>query len=380
MVATLDAASVASVDWQSVRERFPAAADCAYLNTASRGLLPTESAMIGQDYYAAMHRDASVALSSRWSERLESARATVARFIGAEPASIAFIANASTGLNLLAELLGEPGEVLMHRDEFPSVSFPWLQRDYPVRFLEPGPDGVVGAEQIEAAIGPRTRCIALSTVQYASGFAANLMDVSALCREHGLRLICDATQAVGVVPTDVRKFRPDGLVFSGYKWACAGYGMAALYVAPEHLDRPRPAAGWRSARAPYELVNDRVEPVRDALGFELGNPLMPGPLVLASSLELLSGLGIEAIESRVRGLSERLRTGLASLGLVIRSPANVDARGGITMFEHSNPGHLLHQCSRASTYVSERQGLIRVSPHFYNTEADIDRLLDVLTE
>ena len=372
------------VDWSAVRRRFPAVADCTYLNTASRGLLCDSGHAAGVRYYQRMYDDAAVGLSSHWSDELEAARTCVAQFIGATAADLAFVPNASTGLNLLADMLGEPGEVIAHQDEFPSVTLPWLQRGYPVNFLVPDASGTVGLDAIEAAIGNTAvagrKFLLLSTVQYASGFAVDLRAVRDQCDQHDALLICDATQAVGVLPTDVSQFRPDGLVFSGYKWTCSGYGIGGLYVARKHLDsRPLPAAGWRSNDQPYDLVNNRKATAKKALALELGNPVMPGPLVLAASLALISSIGIEAVARRVAGLSGRLRAGLQAQGFVLRSPADPKRCAGITLFEHMHPELLEGTLSERRVHVSARQGGVRVSPHFYNDEADVDRLLEALT-
>jgi len=369
----------AAADWSKLRQQFPAANGCAYLNTASRGLIPTAAAQTGQNYFARMHLDAVVGLGSVWADALEQARGRTAEFIGARPEDIAFLPNASSGINIAIDLFAEPGEVLVHRDEFPSVSLPWLQRGYSVRFLEPDHGGVLEVDAIADAVGPRTRYIAISALQYASGFAVDLPSLGGLCRDRGLYLFCDATQATGAIPINVGEFDPDVLVFSAYKWVCAGYGLGTLYIARRHLEnRALPGAGWRSAKNAYGLANDSLDNEQQAYALEYGNPLLPAPLVMDASLTLLDSIGIENISLRLQQLGDKLRTGLTDAGRTLCSPEDLSRCGGITMFEDEDADDLAAALLQRDVHVSARQGLVRVSPHFYNDEEDIDRFLGEL--
>lgn len=368
-----------SVDWEAVRARYPSVEACLYLNTASRGLISHASAAAGQNYYQAMLERADVALSTQWASALESARGRVAGFIGAPASSIAYVANASHGLNLAIDLVAERGEVLVHADEFPSVSLPWLQRGYDVRFLKPDQGGELTLDQIADAITPRTRYIAASAVQYASGFAVDLVALGQLCRDRGLYLFCDATQAVGAMPLDVADFQPDVLVFSGYKWVCAGYGLGVLYLSPSLLATKRlPGAGWRSASNAYGLSNNQISLVKEAMGLEYGNPIMPAPLILDASLGELAELGLPAIRSRSLQLMERLRDGLLAQGKVLRSPSDLARAGSIVMFETPDAPAMEQALADQGIRVSARQGLIRVSPHLYNQPEEIDAFLEAV--
>ena len=365
--------------WDRLRREFPAANGCAYLNTASRGLIPVDAARAGGHYFERMHADAAAGLGSVWAQALEQARARTADFINARAEDIAFLPNSSSGINIAIDLLAEPGEVLVHRDEFPSVSLPWLQRGYPVRFLEPARGGVLEVDAIADALSQDTRYVAISALQYASGFAVDLSALGELCRDRGLYLFCDATQAAGAIPIDVSEFDPDVLVFSGYKWVCAGYGLGTLYVARRHLEsRALPGAGWRSAKDAYGLANDRVDNVQQAYALEYGNPLLPAPLVMEASLALLDSIGIENIQRRLQQLGAHLRQGLADAGRAMNSPEDLSRCGGITMFEDDDAEGLAAALLRRDVHVSARHGLVRVSPHFYNNEQDIDHFLDEL--
>ena len=366
--------------WNQIREAHPAALGCAYLNTASRGLLRQSAVDAGASYYQVLHDDPSAGFSSYWEPHLERARESVARLIGARSSQIAFVANASAGLNLAAELIGESGAVIAHDEEFPSVTLPWEQRGHRLDFVTPGADGVVRVEDYARAVTDDTRYIAVSAVQYASGYRVDLTGLRALCDERNLYLVVDATQAVGAVPVDVGEFRPDCLTFSSYKWLCAGYGVATFYVSEALLEsRSLPVVGWRSARDAHGLANRSAHITTDAMGFEMGNPILPGPLVLGASAEALASIGVARIRERVEALTTRLHAGLDTLGVTIRSPRAAQSRGPISMLEVGDPAGVEQRFCAAGIHTSTRAGRIRVSPHFYNNEADIDALLDALS-
>jgi selenocysteine lyase/cysteine desulfurase len=224
-----------------------------------------------------------------------------------------------------------------------------------------------------------TRYIAVSAVQYSSGYLADLRALRALCDEHNLYLLVDATQAVGTVPVDVRDFAPDIMTFSSYKWLCAGYGVAALYVSPQLLDsKPLPAVGWRSANNAYGLANHDATMSTQAYALELGNPVMPGPLVLGASVAFLAQIGLDAIGQRIGELTDRLHTALDARGIAIHTPRDTARRAGITMMEVGDAAKAEKNLNSQRIHVSARAGLIRVSTHLYNNEDDIDALLQAL--
>ena len=275
---------MSQIDWQAIRALFPAVERYTYLNTASGGVMSAYAAEAAKRYYDEAHTQADV-LWDAWLDRAEQVREQTARFLNAAPDEIAFLPNASLGLNLAAHLFDGEGGVLTTEDEFPSDTLPWLQRGYPVRFIPTAADGSVLVETIAEAIDPESRFLVTSTVQYRTGFRIDLAALGRLCRSRGLTFIVDATQGIGVFPIDVQQQQIDVLVFSGYKWATAGYGIAVLYIRKEHLaGRALPMAGWRSARDPYVLRNDQLDLAAHTTALELGHPLFPGIFALGGAL------------------------------------------------------------------------------------------------
>ena len=188
--------------------------------------------------------------------------------------------------------------------------------------------------------------------------------------------ICDATQSVGAFPVDLTRIGASVLVFSGYKWACAGYGIAGLYVAPAYRAwAGPPVAGWRSAESPYDLAFRDPSFSRDARALEMGHPPVPGIFALGGALEVTESIGIDRVAARIQELVGLLHAGLDELGLAPASPRAVDARSGIVMIPVVDADEAGEALKRKDIVVSVRGGKLRVSLHMFNSPADVRRLL-----
>jgi selenocysteine lyase/cysteine desulfurase len=314
-----------------------------------------------------------------WLERVEKTRRLAASLLNARTEEIAFLSNTSAGLNVVADLLEETGEVLTLADEYPSVSLPWLHRKRPVRFLPTQDDGTIGLDDIEKAAGPNTRIVAISHVQYCTGFRVNLEELGRLCRSRGWYLVVDATQSFGTVAIDTQKAQVDALIYSGYKWVTAGYGIAPVYVRKEILEeRALPAVGWRSVKRPHDLINDRLDLTTEARGLELGHPPFPGIFALLGALRLMQEIGIADIEARIHELTDYLHKRMDDMGVTVLSPRKQDWRAGITMLGVRDPRGAAAGLEAQNVYVSARGRGIRVAVHFYNNRSDVDRLAEAL--
>ena len=366
------------LDWQAIRALFPAVERYTYLNTASGGVMSAYAAEAARRYYDEAHTQADV-LWDDWLDRAERVRAQTARLLNADPDEIAFLPNASLGLNLTAHLFDSEGGVLTTEDEFPSDTLPWLQRGHPVRFLPTDDDGGVSPEAIAGAVEPQTRHLVTSFVQYRTGFRHDLAALGRLCRARDLTFIVDATQGVGVFPIDVRRQQIDVLVFSGYKWATAGYGIAVLFIRKDLLaSRALPMVGWRSARTPYALVNDHLDLAAHTTTLELGHPLFPGIFALGGALRLFEEIGSEPIEARVLTLTDYLHRCLDEHDITILSTQNPTHRSGITMLGVEEPQRVVDELKAQGIYIAARGRGIRVSLHCYNNHDDIDRFVEAL--
>ena len=368
------------MDWNQIRALFPAAERYTYLNTAAAPPLSVVAAREGKRYYDEMAEYGDVAWES-WLSQAEQIREKLAAFVNAEARSIAFTYSTSHGMNLIAGMLDRCGDVLCPADEFPSCTLPWLQQRYRVDFVSSRERGVIDLDDIRKSITANTRVLVTSFVQFATGFRQDLVALGRLCEERNLTFVVDATQGMGVFPIDVVNSGIDFLVFSGYKWAQAGYGVGGLYLAPRFVNPTSfPIAGWWSVRDPEAVVNDRLDLKETAAALEVGCPHFAGIFALGAALTLFEEIGKPRIEERIHELTDRLHGRLDAERLNVASPLKREQRSGITIIEMRDAPDIVKRLAERKIIVSARGKGLRVSVHIFNNFDDIDRLIAALRE
>jgi selenocysteine lyase/cysteine desulfurase len=225
-----------------------------------------------------------------------------------------------------------------------------------------------------------TRAFVLSSVQFANGYRADLEAIGTACRERDIAFVVDATQSVCAYPIDVRQCSIDALVFSGYKWATAGYGIAVLHLTEELLQRRAPLVGWRSARVPYLLENDRLEISNTGAAHELGHPTFPGIFCLGEALRLFTEAGVERVSKRIDQLVSDLRDRIEKLDYRIVSNGETGETSGILLIESGNADALSAELRQRDVWTTARAGGLRVSVHAYNDESDLEAFAEALAE
>jgi|HigsolmetaAR202D_1030399.scaffolds.fasta_scaffold05594_4 Selenocysteine lyase len=357
--------------WFEVRSQFPALEQWVFLNTATYGQLPRRAVEAMQ---AHLERRDQFACADflEWFDDADRIREQLGRLIGCAPDDIAFIPNASTALStLLTGLRWEPGDrIVTLENEFPNnLYIPALCQGHGVEFVESR------WEDLYRNLTPRTRLVAISTVNYSTGFRPPIEEVSARLRERGILLYLDGTQSVGALRLDIRAVKPSMVAVDAYKWLLAPNGAAFMYVSPELRKILAPAVvGWRSDRG-WRQVNCLSHGVpifkESAEKYEGGMLNFPSLYAMQASVEMMLEIGPERIERRVLELADLARDILRSKGAVIlhnNSPI-VAAR-----FENRDAAALAQHLKSLKILVSARHGNLRVSTHFYNTEADLDAL------
>jgi len=368
------------MDWSQIRALFPAAERYTYLNTAAAPPLSLLAAREGKRYYDEMAEHGDVRWES-WLCQAEQIREKLASFINADARGVAFTYSTSHGMNLIAGILDHCGDVLCPADEFPSCTLPWLQQRYRVDFVCSRDRGVIDLDDIQKSITANIRVLVISFVQFATGFRQDLVALGRLCRERNLIFVVDATQGIGVFSIDVVNSGIDFLVFSGYKWAQAGYGVGGLYLAPRFLSPTSfPGAGWWSARDPEAVVNDRLDLKQTAAALEVGCPHFAGIFALGGALTLFEEIGKRRIEERIHELTDYLHHRLEAERFNIASPLKREQRSGITIVEIHNAPDIVKCLAEKNIIVSARGKGLRVSVHIFNNFDDIDRLIVGLRE
>jgi cysteine desulfurase/selenocysteine lyase len=372
---------------EQARAEFPVVERYAYLNHASSGPLPKRTAEAMAGLATKRSQAGNQAFAGGLEETIkDDARKVFTHLINARwPEEITLTRNTSHGLNIVAASLTwrEGDNVICAEGEFPANVYPWMnlkRKGVEVRMVKPE-DGRLPIDRIAEAIDSRTKLIALSFVEFASGFRNDLELLASLARERGVLLSIDAIQGLGVFPVDVQDIPIDFLSAGTAKWLLGPIGFGFLYIRRERMPLlDRTISGWRGVVDWADFFRYDSPFREDALRYEEGSlsPLLM--LGATKSVQLLMEFGIANIASRVLDLTRHLIDGLESKGLEVISPhATESERSGIVSFvPQGDPEEVTHRLTEAGVIVSQRGDFIRVSPHFYNTEEEVDRLLNVV--
>jgi selenocysteine lyase/cysteine desulfurase len=379
------------------RSQFPALKELTWLNAAASSPLATPVAEAIRQHVNVCERQGDLAYP-RWIAQKEAVRTRLARFINAEPGEVAFTPSTSFGFHLVAAALQSRGiqEVLVLDHEFPSTTVPFLKAGLIVRGVRRRPDGTFPVDDIEGALRPTTGAIAVSMVQYNSGFRVDLPQVAALARSRNIPLCINAAQALGHLPLDFKHLGAAFLASTSHKWLGAGYGLGMLVVEPSWWEALS-VAGWLSV--PPELLwqpfpgSERED---DAQGFlartarvrhdasvvEGGGGVWLNFLALDAALNLHEQVGPSAIFEQIQRLAASLRHGLEARGFTPNAPSAPRVASGICVVpvEGAPEDAVKALAHQAKVVTTARGGGIRVSTHAYNTERDVTQLFQALEQ
>jgi cysteine desulfurase/selenocysteine lyase len=369
---------------ETLRAAMPVAKKWAYLDHAAVAPItgPCQAAMARWVEQAATEGD-TVWLD--FAAEVKAARQAGARLIGAEPDEIALVGSTTQGINLVAEGLDwrSGDNVVTLEDEYPSNLYPWMHlgdRGVETRRV-PVNDGRVDYDQLESHCDARTRVITVSWVGYANGCRRDLAILSEIAQRRGVLLFIDAIQGLGAFPLDVRKTPIDFLAADSHKWMLGPEGAGIAYIRRDRLPLLR-ATGVGAASVKqgsnYSLI--ALDLRDDASRYEGGAKNMCGHVGMGATLTLLESIGAENLAASVLAVSDYACERLDAAGYRVVSPREAGHASGIVSFEHAAKDLLdvRRHCLANGVALACRAGRIRISPHAYNNEADIDRLMDVL--
>lgn len=391
VVAACDPAFAAGLDTNATQSEdalrravFPVTQTYAYLNHAGVGPTPAPVAWAARQAIDALSRRGSLEMEERLPE--VAARERFGRLINVPPESIAFTKNVSDGFVTLAQGLDwRPGDnIVTAACEFPSNVYPWLnlaEQGVETRFAQ-GEGSRLPLEQLAALIDERTRLVSVSLVEFGTGMRNDVAAIARLAHQAGALCAVDGIQALGALRLDATAADLDFVSSGSVKWLMAGEHVGLLYVRPSILPKLRVARrGWKSFPTPFDFFN-YGQPIREDAGrLEGGSNNWLSVVALDATLTLLEGAGAEQIERRALGLADALRAGLRTHGFEVTSPDAAAERSQIVLFrwgaqnDDAEATALVARLAAESQVVlSARNGLVRVSPHFYNTEGDFERL------
>jgi selenocysteine lyase/cysteine desulfurase len=367
-------------DWRS---EFPILERKTYLNSCSLGALSRRALARVAAFHEEWHEHGASAWYEVWMGRLAELRGRVANLIGARTEEVALTASISAGLAAFASSLdyrARPRVVIGDLD-FPTLGYAWINNPDVELVRVPSDDGFsIDPERFAAVVDERTALIATSHVYFTTGAIQPLRPLAGIAHRHGALLLVDAYHSAGQVPVDVRADDVDVLLTGPLKWLLGGPGLAYIFVRGELIPRLRPTVtGWFAARDQFAFDSARFEPKEDARRFELGTPALPTVHSALGAQELIDSVGVPAIRARNRELTGLLLEEVAGAAWRVRGPAGADERrSAIVMIEHPDPARAVAALARQGVIVDSRPGYVRVSPHFYNDVADVDRFMDAL--
>lgn len=374
-------------DAGALRALFPVTQHSIYLNHAAAGLMSTRVQAAIQRGLRLMTDQGPHAFRKEIDRVSAELRAGLARLIGSEPGEIAFVPNTATGLNMaaLSLPLRAGDNVLLCDQEYPALAYAFMNleqtRGIAARVL-PHDGGGPTVALLDRYADDRTRAVAVSSVQFLSGFRADLAAIGAWCRARRVWLIVDAIQSLGVVPLSVGATPVDILVAGGYKWLLGPPGVGFMFVRQDCLKELRPAlAGAASVAGVDNYLDYRLDFWPSAERFELGVPNRLGHFGFLESVHLLLEIGIAPLHAWTLHLTDHLLRGLDRLGyepIVNRQPQHRSAIVSFRVPPPHTPGALSAALSQAHVIHSVRHGCIRLAPHGYNTEAEIEQVIEIL--
>jgi selenocysteine lyase/cysteine desulfurase len=369
-------------DWQAIRREFPTLERFSYLDIGKKAILPRAVEHAMQEWLADVYEQAGANAFSM--QRTEDTRRTVAEVFGMPAACTALIKNTSEGMNIVAQ--GFPwrdgDNVVLSEFEHENHTFPWrhlARRGVQVRIARGDPHAPMTVDRYRPLVDARTRILAVSWVAYGNGARADIPAFAALCRERGIKLVVDGIQAVGVLADRIEDLGADVVVAGGHKAQFSLAGAGFMYTAPDLIDAITPPYAAKFSFTSNDRTAAAPELAHDAHRFEYGNPNFLGIWVQRRAAQYVQRIGLRHIEDRVRELTTRLIEGAEQRQIRVRTPRPWAQRAGHVSFDLGVPASAPVAFLRErGVVVSEKDGHLRASAHFYNDASDIDRLLELL--
>jgi selenocysteine lyase/cysteine desulfurase len=372
------------MDWEAKREEFPITRNYNFQNHAAIAPVSRRSADALRQYLK--HAEENSYIRGGFYRHADHVRGQLASLICANADEVTFTKNTSEGISFVANGLSwQKGDnVVTSQVEFPANMYPWQalrERGVQVRtVLEE--DGRIPLDRLIETIDSRTRVVAISSVQFVSGFRTDLATLGDYCQRKGVLLCVDAIQSLGVFPIDVKSMNIDFLAADGHKWLCAPEGSGIFYVRKELQGHLRPTTiGWLSVKDPHAFGKHHFEFADSAKRYDSGSYNLAGIYALGGALELIEEIGVEQIGHRIIHLTNRLRDGLLNKGYRIASSRSPTDSSGILAFTsdlHDHAEIQRHLQSEHRIVIAVRCGRLRASPHFYNSDREIDQLIEAL--
>jgi selenocysteine lyase/cysteine desulfurase len=367
--------------WASWRDEFPILQRKTYYNTCSLGALSRRAAHAVNNFLELWDASGASAWYGPWLAEIERLRSTIAGLIGADADEMAIfpsITSALTAANSALDLRARPRVVLSER-EFPTTVYQWSVK---------GPDGVelemlrssdalsVPVDAYRRAIDGRTALVVASHVYFTSGVIQDIATLADLAHRSGAYLLVDAYQSIGQLPLDVHGVGVDFLVTGGLKWLLGGPGIAYLYVRRDLAERLQPTeVGWFAHRNQFAFDVYRFEYADGSRRFEGGTPSVAAVYAGQAGASIVDDIGVPRLRARQVELMEHLVESARAQGLAPRVPPRIQDLAGIVTIPRADPPGVVAALAERGIVVDRRPGVVRLSPYFYNSIEDGERVV-----
>jgi kynureninase len=370
-----------SFDLDAVREEFPILSRKTYLNSCSLGALSRRSERYLDEFRERWHDMGASAWYGHWLGNVELLRERVAAFWGSEVREAALLPSTSVALSVVSESImpSRRTRVICTELDFPTLVYQWAVKPEIELVVLESPDGIrIEEEQFEEVVDDRTLAIATSHVFFTTGFVQDVGALAKIAHGSGAYCLIDGYQGAGHVPLSLAETGVDFYTGGPLKWLLGGPGLAYLYVRGDLIERLEPRiTSWFATEGQFDfdLRGFRYRP--DARRFEMGTPALPTVHTALGGQEIVDEVGMDAILSRNAHLTAHLIASCTAAGLTPRL-ATPERRSSIVMIPHPDPKSAVRRLAEAGVIVDYRPGFVRVSPHFYNTEDEVDRCVEAL--
>lgn len=378
--------SISDADAARYRAEFPIFEHTTYLNSCSLGPLSRRSTAALQAYADAWSAYGAPAWWEEWLPKIAVAKARFAQLIGAGTHEVTVSHSISSALSSIASAFdySARSRVVCADLDFPTIPYQWLAKEREgVEVVFAGSADRIGVplNEYERLVDADTALIATSHVFYTTGAIQPIRRMADLAHARGAKLLIDGYHSVGALPVDVKALDVDIYVGGVLKWLLGGPGLTFIYVREGLLEELQPhVTGWFASANQFDFDAQRLRLASGADRFQLGTPAMPTVYTGIAGMDMILEVSPEAIAERIRVLTTRVVDHARRAGLTLLSPQDPSDRAGIVMLELSNPQQTVADLADRRFTVDYRPGLVRISPHFYNTTEDIDRLMETLVE
>lgn len=368
----------------AVRAEFPILERATYLNACSQGALSHRVRAAYEEYLAGW--DANGAEWEFWVERAEAARAGFARLLHGEPDEVAVTTSVSQGVSGIVSALpferGGRNRIVIGEYEFPTVgqiAHAQELRGAEVVHVRPEPDGSIPAERFAEAIDERTALVCCTTISYRTGHRSDVAAIAEAAHARGALVLADSYQAAGAIELDVRTLGADFVTGGTVKYLLASAGLGFLWVRGGLLAELVPTqTGWFADEDIFRMDISDYSPHATARRFDAGTPPVPNIYAGVAGLSLIEEAGVAEIEEHVRGLNTRLIEGLHEMGATVVTPDDPARRGPLVCVRSTDAPALVASLLEERIVCSLRDANLRVAAHYYNTDEDVDTLLEAL--